>query len=68
MEVNDVPKPKEKKSEIREQTKEKLKNYYNQCKNKVKGIEMRTQLMKNYFNDMSNKLKYFSVENLKKCK
>jgi hypothetical protein len=67
MEVNDLPKTKEKKSEIREQTKEKLKNYYNQCKNKVKGIEMRTQMMKNYFNDMSNKLKYFSVENLKKC-
>ncbi len=68
MEMNDLPKNKEKKSEIREHTKEKLKNYYNKCKYKVKGIEMRTQLMKNYFNDMSNKLKYFSVENLKKCK
>jgi hypothetical protein len=50
---------------LNEKTKNKLKQYYDKCKNQVRILELRNNLLKNYFNQMSSSLKYFNV---KECK
>lgn len=50
------------KVKLNESSKAKLRQYYDNCKNQVKILEMRNQLLKNYFNQMSKKLKYFNCD------